>query len=114
MPGWKAVMSGDDIADLTAYVVGLNGRETDQAAAAAGQKNYMTFCIACHGADAKGNQMFGAPNLTDDIWLYGGSPVWIKQTLLNGRNGKMPAQDHALSSDKIHLLTAYVYSLSNK
>jgi cytochrome c oxidase cbb3-type subunit 3 len=114
MRGWKAAMSADDIANLTAYVVGISGRETDQAAASAGEKNYMTFCVACHGVDGKGNQMFGAPNLTDDIWLYGGSPVWIKQTLLNGRNGKMPAQDHAISSDKIHLLTAYVYSLSNK
>jgi cytochrome c oxidase cbb3-type subunit 3 len=113
MPGWKTTMSATDISNLTAYVVGLNGRETDAAAASAGEKNYMTFCVACHGVDGKGNQMFGAPNLTDDIWLYGGTPVWIKQTLLNGRNGKMPSQDHVLSSDKIHLLTAYVYSLSN-
>ena len=67
---------------------------------------------ACHGADGKGNQMLGAPNLTDNIWLYGGSEAKIIETLNNGRGGKMPAFAEQLSAEKIHVLATYVYSLS--
>ena len=56
--------------------------------------------------------MLGAPNLTDGIWLYGGSPTLVRHTIRNGRNGNMPAQADKLKAEKIHLLTAYVYSLS--
>ena len=70
------------------------------------------ICAACHGADGTGNQMLGAPNLTDNIWLYGGSQRRIIETLNKGRNGVMPAQAELLQPEKIHLLAAYVYSLS--
>jgi cytochrome c oxidase cbb3-type subunit 3 len=56
----------------------------------------------------------GAPNLTDDTWLYGGNFTQIAHTIRVGRFGVMPAQKDLLSEDKIHLITAYVYSLSNK
>ena len=79
--------------------------------AAAGEKHFQTVCMACHGMDGKGNQMLGAPNLTDDIWLYGGSPADIRYTIINGRNGMMPAFDQ-LSVDKRRLLSAYVLGLS--
>jgi cytochrome c oxidase cbb3-type subunit 3 len=72
------------------------------------------FCVSCHGADGKGNQMLGAPNLADGTWLYGGDLEAIKHTLRAGRNGKMPAFGEQLDEDKIRLLTAYVYSLSNQ
>jgi cytochrome c oxidase cbb3-type subunit 3 len=62
--------------------------------------------------DGKGNQILGAPNLTDKTWLYGASLGSIKQTIAGGRNGMMPAHEELLGSDKVHLLTAYVYSLS--
>jgi cytochrome c oxidase cbb3-type subunit 3 len=84
----------------------------DQAAAARGKVKFQTFCVACHGADGKGNQAIGAPNLTDNIWLYGGSEKAITETIAKGRNGKMPAQKDTLGEDKVHLLAAYVYSLS--
>jgi cytochrome c oxidase cbb3-type subunit 3 len=71
-------------------------------------------CIGCHGMEGTGNQMLGAPNLTDNTWLYGGSPGVIKQTLTKGRAGVMPAHKELLGEEKVHLLTAYVYSLSNK
>ena len=63
---------------------------------------------------APATQMLGAPNLTDNTWLYGGSPGAIKQTLTKGRAGVMPAHKDLLGDEKVHLLTAYVYSLSNQ
>ena len=71
------------------------------------------FCVACHGPEGLGNPALGAPNLTNGIWLYGGSESEISHTLRAGRNGVMPAFGNQLSEDKIHLIAAYVYSLSN-
>lgn len=114
MPGWEAAMGAEGIDVTTAYVLSLSGRDADADKVAKGEAKYQMFCVACHGPDGKGNQMMGAPDLTDDVWLYGGSPGRIKQTLAKGRNGKMPAHAELLNSDKIHLLTAYVYKLSNQ
>jgi len=103
------------IGDLTQYVLSLSGRATDQAAAEKGKAAFLANgCIGCHGMDAKGNQMIGAPNLTDNVWLYGGSPKAIATTISGGRKGQMPAHKDLLGGDKIHLLAAYVYSLSQK
>jgi cytochrome c oxidase cbb3-type subunit 3 len=99
--------------NLANYVVSLSGRNADAAKAEAGKQAYMTSgCMACHGMDGKGNQILGAPNLTDETWLYGASMGTIKQTIVGGRNGVMPAHQELLGDDKVHLLTAYVYSLS--
>ncbi|MBT8133445.1 MAG: cytochrome C oxidase Cbb3, partial [Gammaproteobacteria bacterium] len=68
----------------------------------------------CHMPGGTGNQALGAPNLTNNIWLYGGSPRAIKETLAKGRNGRMPAHGEFLGKAKVHILTAYVYSLSHK
>lgn len=111
MPAWGGTLSDKDIGNVANYVMSLSGRQVDRAAAAAGQKIFQTYCTACHGADAKGNVAFGAPNLTNNIWLYGGSAGLIQRTIRNGRSGKMPAHKD-MSKDKIHLLTAYVFSLS--
>jgi len=70
--------------------------------------------VACHGADGTGNPALGAPNLTNGVWLYGGSAEQISQTLHAGRNGMMPAFKDTLSEDKIHILTAYVYGLNKQ
>ena len=69
--------------------------------------------MACHGVDAKGNIALGAPNLTDKIWLYGSSEDTITETVTKGRNAMMPAQANILTPEKIQLLTAYVWGLSN-
>jgi len=112
MPAWEAALGGEaGVADMTEYVFSLSGRNVDQAAAARGAEKYQTLCVACHGADGTGNQALGAPNLTDNIWLYGGSPARVQETIAKGRNGKMPAQEF-LGEAKVHLLAAYVYSLS--
>ena len=113
MPAWEAVIGEEGTEQVTAYVMQLSGRDADAAKAEAGKPIYNQNCMACHGPDGTGNPALGAPNLTDDIWLYGGSPGVIKKTVLEGRQGVMPAWQEKLSADKIHLLTAYVYSLSN-
>jgi cytochrome c oxidase cbb3-type subunit 3 len=110
-----AHLSEEQIDQVTTYVQALAGRDVDAAAAESGKEVYMTAgCIACHGMEGTGNQLLGAPNLTDNTWLYGGSPGAIKQTIVKGRNGIMPAQSELLGEDKVHLLTAYVYSLSQE
>lgn len=107
---------GDDmVADLTQYVRGLSGLSHDQAQADKAKDTFASTCSVCHGADGKGNTMLGAPNLTDDVWLYGGSTKQIEFTIKNGRSGKMPAHHEILGDNadaKIHLLATYVYSLS--
>lgn len=112
MPGWSTVLGEKGINTVTQYVLSLSGAEHDAALVEEGAKIYASNCAACHGADAKGSYAVGAPNLTDDIWLYEGTPAGIRQTLRQGRNGVMPAQQNRLREDKIHLLTAYVYQLS--
>jgi cytochrome c oxidase cbb3-type subunit 3 len=113
MPAWKDALGGEQgVADVVQYVLSLSGRNVDQAAAARGKKKFQTFCVACHGPEGKGNQALGAPNLTDNIWLYGGSEKAVTETVSNGRHGKMPAHKEFLGEDKVHLLAAYVYSLS--
>lgn len=112
MPAWGTVVGDQGVVELSNYVAGLSGREVDSELAAAGAEKFGMFCASCHGADGTGNYAFGAPNLADDIWLYGGTLGQIQHTIANGRAGKMPAHKELLSSDKIHLLTNYVYSLS--
>jgi cytochrome c oxidase cbb3-type subunit 3 len=68
--------------------------------------------MACHGADGTGNPALGAPNLTDNVWLYGGSRKRVMESIAAGRNGVMPPHREFLGADKVHLLAAYVYSLS--
>jgi len=110
MPPWGAALGEQGVKDVTAYVMSLGGR-SGAGDAAAGEKSFATTCAACHGADGKGNQMLGAPNLTDDIWLYGGNEATIIETITNGRHGKMPTFKDQLSPEKIHVIAAFVYSL---
>ncbi|MFN3579670.1 MAG: cytochrome-c oxidase, cbb3-type subunit III [Pseudomonas sp.] len=111
MPGWLAVIGESGVRSTAAYVRHLSGLETPDVDMTEGERIFQTNCVACHGAEGKGNPLLGAPNLTNDIWLYGDSMRQIQQTLRYGRNGNMPAQAH-LGDDKIHMLTAYVYSLT--
>ena len=113
MPAFGAVLTSVQIKDVANYIRSLSGLPVDDLKAARGAEVFKTYCAACHGPDAKGNIAIGAPNLTDKTWLYGSSENTITETLLKGRNGVMPAQDKVLSPEKIQLLTAYVWSLSN-
>lgn len=114
MPPWGAVLGEEGVRDVTNYVLSLGGQEVDKEGAERGKAQFAALCTACHGADGKGLPILGAPNLTDDVWLYGGSFEKVAHSIRNGRNGVMPAHKDLLSDDKIHLITAYVYSLTNK
>lgn len=117
MPAWGPVLGEAGVANVVEFVLKNAGKEHDEAKATLGAQIFATNCAACHGADGKGNQMVGAPNLTDDTWLYGAANqeelgATLRQTVRNGRNGVMPAHEETLKSERIHLLAAYVYSLS--
>ncbi len=115
MPAWEAALGGErGVDEVTQYVLSLSGRATISELADEGKKKYDIFCVACHGADGKGNTALGAPNLTDDTWLYGGSLTRIAESIAKGRNGVMPAQAEFLGEAKVHLLAAYIYSLSQQ
>ncbi len=117
MPGWLNVIGEDGIRNVTGYVLSLSGRNTPEGInidIEQGQKIFASTCVACHGPEGKGTQAMGAPDLTDNVWLYGSSFGQIQQTLRYGRNGRMPAQEEILGNDKVHLLAAYVYSLSQQ
>jgi cytochrome c oxidase cbb3-type subunit 3 len=112
MPVLAPALGGDEgVTNMARYVKSLSTGESD-AAADAMQPMFLAMCGVCHGADGKGNPSLGAPNLTDDIWLYGGSIETIRETILNGRNGMMPAHGELLGENRIKILAAYVASLS--
>jgi cytochrome c oxidase cbb3-type subunit 3 len=106
-------LDSKQIVDVANYVRSLSGLPSDDLKAARGAEVFKANCAACHGPDAKGNIAIGAPNLTDRTWLYGGSEATIIETVTKGRMAMMPAQDKVLSPEKIQLLTAYVWGLSN-
>lgn len=108
-----AHLGADTIKDLANYVRSLSGLPNDSVRAAKGKDAFTSAgCVGCHGPDGKGMQAIGAPNLTDKTWLYGSSENTIVETITNGRQNKMPAWKEFLGDAKVHLLSAYVFSLS--
>lgn len=114
MPAFAGVIKSDQITDTAQYVLSLSGRSTAPAAVGRGETTFKQICAACHGPDGKGNVALGAPNLTDNIWLYGGSLTTVEETLIKGRQGQMPAQKDLLGEARVHLLAAYVYAQSQE
>ena len=117
MTPFGSVLGEEGVRNVVAYVQQISGQKADPEMAAAGKVHFQTICMACHGMDGKGNPMLGAPNLTDDTWLYGPNPSDIEYAVNNGRQGKMPAFKDtlgALSEDKIRILSAYVLGLSGE
>lgn len=112
MPPWGAVLGDQGVDEVVAYVQTLSGQQADPALATAGQARFQTVCAACHGVDGKGNPLLGAPNLTDDVWLYGSDAATIRKTVVDGRNGQMPAWNDKLGEQRVKLLAAYVTKLS--
>jgi cytochrome c oxidase cbb3-type subunit 3 len=103
----------DETTDLLVdYVQSLAGRDIAADRVAAGRTPYMNFCSACHGPDGEGNVLLGAPPLADETWLYGGGATIIRDVIVNGRTNEMPAQEPLLGADRVHVLAAYVLSLS--
>ena len=114
MPPFGPALGADGVKDVANYVRSLNGLAHDSVRAQRGKEGFESNCVACHGADAKGNPMLGAPNLTDNNWLYGSSEATITESITHGRNNKMPAFGEFLGEDKVHILAVYVLSLSKK
>ncbi len=114
MPPMAAALGSDkDVENVAHYVRSLSDLTTDPIKVAFGKPKF-AVCAACHGADGHGNQALGAPNLSDKVWLYGGSADTIMETIRKGRTSTMPAFDAFLGEPKVHLLAAYVWSLSNQ
>lgn len=111
-PMAQAIGTPEDVKNVTNYVLSLSSSTHDAKLAALG-KDKFTACAACHGADGKGNQAIGAPNLTDDIWLHGAGEAAIIDRINNGKSNQMPAQGSRLTPEQIHVLAAYVWRFSN-
>ena len=113
MPAWEGALSSEDIFNVTSYIEQLSNRTVDPVQASLGKQVFNTNCAVCHGADAKGNPLMGAPDLSNDIWLYGGSQKKIIESIEKGRNGVMPAHKEFLGEAKVHILSAYIYSIKD-
>jgi cytochrome c oxidase cbb3-type subunit 3 len=111
-PMAAAVGNAEDVRNVANYVLSLSGSPHNSIARDIGRPKFAA-CAACHGADGKGNTMLGAPNLTDKVWLHGWGEDAIVAMVNNGRTNVMPAHGERLSAEQIHVLTAYVWGLSN-
>ena len=114
MPSFGGALGENGVKDVAHYVMSLSGLTSDSIRRARGEPLFKANCMACHGAEGKGNPAMGAPNLTDRTWLYGSAEPVIIETITRGRSGQMPAHKGILTEAKIHLLTAYVLSLSQQ
>jgi cytochrome c oxidase cbb3-type subunit 3 len=117
MPAWGEILGDAGVKNVAAYVrhelAGLPLPEGSTADLHAGQQAFSTTCVACHGANGQGTEAMGAPKLTQPAgFIYGTSLAQLEQTIRHGRQGHMPAQNELLGNDKVQLLAAYVYSLS--
>jgi cytochrome c oxidase cbb3-type subunit III len=110
-PMAAAVGNAEDVRNVAHYVLSLSGSPHNSIAAQLGRSKFAA-CAACHGADGKGNQALGAPNLTDKVWLHGWGEEAIVAMINNGKTNVMPAQGARLSAEQIHVLAGYVWSLS--
>lgn len=114
MPSLGQALGAEGVNEVAAYVVSLSGMQAPADWVQAGQARFATLCVACHGAEGKGNPLMGAPNLTDGVWLHGGDFDAVRATIANGRNNQMPAHLEMLGQAKVRLLAAYVLSLGSK
>ena len=116
MPAWGPLLGEQKVRAVASYVRSLSNLKVTASPSVLeeGREVFASTCAVCHGPDGKGNQTVGAPDLTDDSWLYGSSQARVEYTIRKGRNGVMPAWKDILGEEKVHLVAAYVYSLSHK
>jgi cytochrome c oxidase cbb3-type subunit 3 len=112
-PMGAAVGSAEEVRQVANYVLSLSGSGHNSIMAELGKAKFKQACAACHGADGKGNQALGAPNLSDKIWLHGWGEQAIVEIVNKGKTNVMPAQNVRLSDDQIRLVASYVWGLSN-
>jgi cytochrome c oxidase cbb3-type subunit 3 len=112
MPAWGELLGARGVEDMLSYLYSLQGRELAAGDKRAGGAKFAELCAACHGAQARGNTLLGAPDLTDGVWLHGGALATVRDSITRGRNGAMPAHLERLGETRVKLLAAYVLSLS--
>ena len=110
-PLGAAVGTAQDVRNLANFVLSLSGSAHNSAAAQLGKPKFVV-CAACHGPEGKGNPALGAPNLTDKTWLHGWGEAAIVSIVNTGKTNVMPAFNERLGTEQIHVLAAYVWSLS--
>ncbi|MCC8963846.1 cytochrome-c oxidase, cbb3-type subunit III [Bradyrhizobium sp. Pear76] len=109
--GRDQMLPRQDVIKVARFIYSLShprADDVDPAAIAAGKAIFAANCVACHGADAKGNPELGAPNLTDRFWIYGGDFDTIDTTVWGGRQGHMPTWESRLSQLDRKILTLYL------
>lgn len=109
--GRDGLLQPAEIEDLAAYVRTVSRQRRADASAKRGEALFQANCAACHGTNAKGNREFGAPNLTDPIWLYGGDEESVRKSINDARFGVMPRWGEKLDPATVKMLAAYVHSL---
>lgn len=109
--GRDELLEDEQIAQVVNYVMSLSGEAQDATLVSAGAEVFEAECSACHGETGMGDRLQGAPNLTDAIWLYGGSYEALTETVTNARFGVMPAWDGRLSEAEIRAVATYVHGL---
>ena len=105
MASWEALLGQEGVTNVANYVLLLGSPEAE---GHPGQARFNQICIACHGIEGTGNPLLGAPDLTDDDWLYGNDLDTLRETLRGGRNGQMPAFGDKLDNAQIRLLVAWL------
>jgi cytochrome c oxidase cbb3-type subunit III len=111
MPAFGDILAAEEIDGVVNYVLSISGQEHDAALAATGAQVYLDQCSACHMEDGTGDRNIGAPNLTDAIWLYGGTPDKLTETVTYSHFGVMPAWGQRLSEAEVRAVAAYVHQL---
>ena len=114
MPAWGAALGADGVKEVAAYVLGFSGVKTPEDWRTAGKARYEAMCVACHGADGRGNAALGAPDLTDKTWLYGGGFKRVTETIRDGRTGVMPAWGKRMNDDELRVIAAWVLAQGNE
>ncbi|MFT5789490.1 MAG: thiosulfate dehydrogenase [Shewanella sp.] len=110
MPGWKDILSEDQILKMSYYIASLQRRNLNapQVKVDLGKEIFMQYCASCHGDGTVANTEIGAPILSDDIWLHGGSIEEIKHSIEFGLNNLMPAFSEQLSRNDVLAIGAYI------
>ncbi len=110
MPGWEAALGHEGVKEVASYVLSLTGVKAPDDWIAAGKARYETICVACHGVDGRGNPALGAPDLTDNVWLYGNDFASVTASIAKGRSGVMPAWRDRLGVEQTRMIAAWLYS----
>lgn len=111
MTAFDDILSDGEIDAVVNHVLAISGQDHDATLAATGSELFLDNCAACHGDEGLGNRDLGAPNLANNLWLYGGDPATLEETIRYARFGVMPPWGSRLSEAEIRAVTAYVHQL---